>query len=495
MTRPTRAPRRAPLARAAVACLLAFVASCAPSRESRRASRPSETAALAVAGGVSTAAAPSVAPATARPARAFAKRLDFAILEDYDKGDDLADVARDFRLFRELGIATWRGSLGWDDYEPADGRFDFAWLHRFATLAAEHGIALRPYLGYTPAWAGAGRRADGQVWNDPPRDAARFGRYAGAVATALRRHPNVLSYEIYNEENVRLWWDGSPAEYAAVVTEGADAIRRAHPGAQVLLGGMVWPDAAWLEVACGNGNAARIDVVPIHAYPETWTPESVTVETYLDVGYREQFLPTVDTDCGGKPVWVNETGYATAKGRTERDQAAWWARAAAVFAADPRVTHVGVYEIKDLRPTSDVIGDAENYHLGLLRADRTPKLAFATVKLMVRLLDGPITVRDAELRVSPASGVAPAPAPGAAPADVHAFERADGTQVVVAWVRRGRPARTVDVTLPRPGGTARSYALDGAWTAVGGFDGRTLRGVRLDAGEVRIFEVAPPTAR
>ncbi|HEX5581509.1 MAG TPA: beta-galactosidase, partial [Gemmatimonadaceae bacterium] len=86
---------------------------------------------------------------------AFTKRLEFAILEDYDKGDDLAEVERDFRLMRELGVTTWRGSFGWDDYEPDSGRYDFEWLHRFAERAARHGIRLRPYLGYTPEWAAA----------------------------------------------------------------------------------------------------------------------------------------------------------------------------------------------------------------------------------------------------------------------------------------------------------------------------------------------------
>ncbi len=60
----------------------------------------------------------------------------------------------------ELGIHTWRGSFGWDDYEPEPGRFDFAWLHAFAEGAARGGIELRPYIAYTPEWAAAGA-ADG----------------------------------------------------------------------------------------------------------------------------------------------------------------------------------------------------------------------------------------------------------------------------------------------------------------------------------------------
>src|SRR3954469_16033715 len=130
-----------------------------------------------------------------------AKRIGFSILEDYDKGGDLADVARDFALFRELGITTWRGSFGWDDYEPTRRHYDFDWLHRFADLAAKYGITLRPYIGYTPAWASAGGK-DKDAWNDPPRNPDDFGRFMRALATAMRRHRNLVSYEIYNEENV-----------------------------------------------------------------------------------------------------------------------------------------------------------------------------------------------------------------------------------------------------------------------------------------------------
>lgn len=32
------------------------------------------------------------------------KNISFAILEDYDKGDDLQEIAKDFQLMKELGI-------------------------------------------------------------------------------------------------------------------------------------------------------------------------------------------------------------------------------------------------------------------------------------------------------------------------------------------------------------------------------------------------------
>src|SRR3954465_7861592 len=117
--------------------------------------------------GVGCAPAPptSGAAPSSRPPAAFTKPLSFAILEDYDKNTPLAEVARDFALFKELGAPVWRGSFGWDDYEPERGHYDFDWLKAFARLADSMGISLRPYIGYTPAWAAHGGKDD-HAWND-----------------------------------------------------------------------------------------------------------------------------------------------------------------------------------------------------------------------------------------------------------------------------------------------------------------------------------------
>jgi hypothetical protein len=423
-------------------------------------------------------AKPSPAPTVA--GEPFEKPVSFSILEDYDKGEDLAEVAKDFDLMRKLGVRTWRGSFGWDDYEPERGRLDIDWLHQFAELAARNGITLRPYLGYTAEWAAAGRRDDGQVWNDPPARLADWSSFVTRLTTALRRHPNIASYEIYNEENVALWWDGTAQEYAAVFEGGAEAVNGVTSGVGVLPGGMVWPDADWLEEVCEREPARRLAAVPFHAYPETWTPDSVTVENYLGAGYRESFLPSVDR-CGGHPVWINEMGYATTPGRTELQQAEWWARAVATFLAEPRVEHIGIYEIKDLRPDSPVIGDAPNYHLGLTYVDRRPKLAFRTVDLLTDLLDtGTLTVADAELEVKVAGG-------RAGSLHHHLFVRPDGDQVLLIWDRRGAPV--VDVAVRRKAARATSYELDGSASPAPLADGRRLEGVTLSAGRARIFRL------
>ena len=404
------------------------------------------------------------------------KPVSFAILEDYDKGDDLREVEEDFRLFQALEISTWRGSFGWDDYEPSRRRLDLDWLHRFVELAERNQIRLRPYVGYTPEWAARAGGADTEAWNNPPRRPEDWEWFASSLANALARHPNVLSYEIFNEQNARLWWDGSAPEYADALARGAKSIRGNDSDAQILFGGLVFPDIDWIERVCSKADAARaFSVLPVHAYPETWTPAGVTVENYL--AQLPGFVAAADEQCGRKSIWINETGFATIGGRSEMEQAYWWVRAVATFLASPRVEHIGVYEIKDLRSDRPVIGDTPNYHLGLTRSDRTPKLAFYTVDLLTDLLDtGVLGVADGELDVSVQIGAA-------GELHHHLFRRPDERRVLIVWDRTGTP--TLRIRLPEVSGVLE-YGVDGRpvhWDE----HGSTLASLRMQAGVPRIF--------
>jgi hypothetical protein len=430
-------------------------------------------------GGCVPAITPQQEPAR-EPAPGF-KRVSFALLEDYEKGDDLDEVALDFALMNELEIDTMRTSFGWDNFEPVRGQYDFAWLEDFVSLAEEYGVKLRPYIGYTPEWAGA-IDSDGIVWNNPPGDYEDWHNFVYQLALALRDHPNVLSYEIYNEMNLDLWWDGSVEQYMETLKQGAEAVRAADPEAQVLLGGLAEPDYRWPQELIESGYARYFDILPFHAYPETWSAGSTVAENFLEFQYRS-LIREHDEHGEGQPVWINEMGYATIPGRTEEDQANWWARAVSTFLADPEIEHIGVYEVKDLDPGVQAIGDEKNYYLGLTYRDRTKKLAFHTVDLLTDLLDtGTLAVADAEAE-------AMVDRAGAKHLYYHLFKRPDGAQILFVWNRVNSP--TVTIKLKTPGSSAEHFSLAGEATPYPAFDGTTLKDIRLTAGDVEIFRINP----
>jgi hypothetical protein len=412
---------------------------------------------------------------------ALGKTVSFAILEDYDKGADLDEVAKDFQLMNELGIDVLRCSLGWDDYEPVPGQYDFTWLRRFVRLAAHYNIKLRPYLGYTPAWAGA-PGADDLDWNNPPRDYRAWHDFVYQLAATLRDEPNVLSYEIYNEENARVWWDGSIEQYRETLRQAALALRAADADVQILLGGFVFADDYWLAAIAADDYARYYDVTPFHAYPETWSDAGVSVENYLDARYRA-FARYNRTLGEGEPIWINEMGFATTPGKSELDQANWWARAVSTFLAEPEIEHIGVYEIKDLAPGENAIGDEKNYHLGLTRADRTRKTAFYTVGLLRDLL-GTALISDAseDLMLTVIAG---------APQELHwrLFRRADGKQVLFIYDKRGSP--TLRLSLRGAASAAVRFGVDGKAVQLSKFDGYTISDLPLSPGQVAIFRFDP----
>ncbi len=404
------------------------------------------------------------------------KNVSFSILEDYDKGQNLNDIALDFQLMNELEIDTMRCSFGWDDYEPTRGQYDFTWLHDFVNLANSYGIKLRPYICYAPPWAGDGN------WNSPPNDYQDWYNFCYNLASALSVHSNILSYEIWNEENDEFWFNGTVDQYKELLIQAATAIHTADPGKEIILGGFVFPEYEWIDAITSAGYAQYYDITPFHCYAETWSRNNVYMENYLDSQYHDWFVPTNNTQGENEPIWVNEIGYATMD-KTEQDQANFMCRAVSTLLADPEIEHIGWYEIKDLPEGSPVIGDEKNYYLGITYSDRTKKLAFYTLDMITDLLDNKtITTADSEISVTEVSGKA-------GQMYHHLFKLEDGSQLLFIYDKR--KAVTVNVTLATPGSTAYKYELDGSYSVYNSYTNNTINNLSLTPGNVAIFRIIP----
>lgn len=102
----------------------------------------------------------------------------------------------------------------------------------------------------------------------PPKDPDRWGRLAGEVAA---RYAGLINhFEIWNEPDGPWAFRGQPEDYAWMLSRSYDAIKARAPGAGVVIGGTMYPDArgnAWLErvfTTPGADAAAKFDIGNIH---------------------------------------------------------------------------------------------------------------------------------------------------------------------------------------------------------------------------------------
>ena len=214
------------------------------------------------------------------------------------------------------GVRLMRSDALWEAAEPTaprDGRHAYDWRRDDAMVAilARYGIRWWALIDYAPAWAAL---APG-VLHSPPRDPATYASFAAALAERYgpggvfwKAHPElpqlpVLSYEIWNEPDLHVFWpDPDPARYAALYAAARAAIHRVQPRATVWTGGLSY-DKGFLADAVKTRPSLRgeIDGVAIHPYERD--PAGVL---HAVAEYRARLNAA---GLGRVPLAVTETGW------------------------------------------------------------------------------------------------------------------------------------------------------------------------------------------
>jgi len=392
--------------------------------------------------------------------------VPLGLCEDYPEETTTAAIYNaDFALLDRAGIDLLRISFGWDGVEAeADGQYDWLFWDDYVRTAVDgHGITLIPYIMYTPRWAST-TQDDNTFWRSPPRDFAQFGEFVFDLVT--RYKDRIHSWELWNEPDIEWYWTGTAEQFAAFVKVGAEAVRRADPTATVILGGIAYQPDFIRELFRDHGVSPYVDVVNMHNYYETWHHGPVE-----NIGeYIRRVDEVVERYGDGQPLWMAEVGYSSIRegARVSDDYIAYYAyehtpayqavqlvKTITAALATDRLSALAWYELKDLPPGDQVIGDNNNRHLGVALADHTPKPAEGALRFINGLYAEPMRSIDDEVTV-----------PRAADSDivVHTFEQEDGDLIVVGWLQTRRVGEqndagdgmhrdtrreTVEVTIPR----------------------------------------------
>jgi hypothetical protein len=218
------------------------------------------------------------------------------------------------------GVESARMVFSWDAAQPvAGGPVSFARTDPIVANGARSGIDVLPVVIYAPAWA---RVVPGTIASAPAGTAsyvaylrALVGRY-GPAGSLWRERPDlpyrpVRAWQIWNEPHLPSHWLPGrtwPERYGDLLRASHRTIKRADPGARVVLTGLA--NASWRELArlFRRGRVrGSFDAAAIHHYsnrPADFVELTRRMRQTLD-RYGDRSVP----------IWWTEVGASASAGR------------------------------------------------------------------------------------------------------------------------------------------------------------------------------------
>ncbi|MBN1893712.1 cellulase family glycosylhydrolase [bacterium] len=372
-----------------------------------------------------------------RPSNAVFYHVPVGLCEDYpEETTTLEGIRKDFEFLKKSGISLLRISFGWDAIEEKKDRYNWLFWDDFVKMAVdEYRITLIPYVCYVPRWNSTGASDTTYFWNYPPVDYDEFGQFMKDLVTRYR--DRIHSWELWNEPDIWVYWQGTAEAFSRLVKAGSRAVREADPGALIVLGGLAYKPEFLLELFRDHGVSPLVDVVNIHNYYETW--HRYPVEKLSD--HIQEIHEIVSQYGNGQSIWMAEVGYSTYRQggwvsdsyqpyfdyeHTPDYQAVDLFKRLAIALSTERLAAIAWYELKDLPSGEKVIGDINNRNLGVAFADHSPKPAQKAIMFFNELFSQKVRCIDGSVTVSRAIG---------SDSEVHCFEKEDGGVIVTAWLR------------------------------------------------------------
>lgn len=274
------------------------------------------------------AVAAAVVALLAAPAAAQAVPHDFYGVVLDGKLRDAATPSRraeEWQRMKSSGVESVRTGFDWSAAQPTRASdVSFARSDALVALAARRGIDLLPVVFSPPGWASRDGRPNG-----PPSDPSDYADYLVALVTRygpggtfwaghrdLPAHP-IRAWQIWNEPNLRHYWNVPKGEdwaagYGRLLRVAHNAIKRADPGARIVLAGLA--NDSWSAMGAlyeYGGAKGEFDVAAVHPY---------TAQPHGPLEIVRRFRAAMaDRGDRGKPLWVTELGLPASKGKVGAD--------------------------------------------------------------------------------------------------------------------------------------------------------------------------------
>jgi hypothetical protein len=293
-----------------------------------------------------------------------------------------------FPKMAALGVSWVRVNIHWLKLEPEEGQFDFKSLDALVADAEKNRLKLLLTVRATSPWgsskvpANAGRK--GYHATSPPKDMAQYAAFIRELVGHYKGRG--IAWQIENEPNAPAFWDGTQADYVALLKTAHKTAHEADPDCTVVAAGLACgfshPGGTedrlkrigeWANAILDSG---AFDAMDVHDfYPAEKNAWNLTFEQYLEA--HEAWMKAKNI---AKPLWISEVGVNSAPIKIGGDEFKFTPEQQAreleqgyAIAAKHHIVHV----------FWAFLVDEDQFvfsHMGLSTGAREPKPAFETYR-------------------------------------------------------------------------------------------------------------------
>ncbi|PAW79832.1 MAG: hypothetical protein B9S32_00450 [Verrucomicrobia bacterium Tous-C9LFEB] len=285
-------------------------------------------------------------------------------------------IGRTLDLLQKMGAGWVRMGFSWDQIFPSRrGQADPETMRRLRLIVKEvnrRKMHIVVIVNATPRWASSNPLAL-HAWRYPARDLSDYEDYVRFLSREFKGQ--VRDWEIGNETNWPMFWMGSFADYLRELHAASKILRSSDPKNRILcagltdagLHGMKGSYRGALADLMAPENASAYDILSLHYYPGM-AEEALYAVNGVTALMREKGAV--------KPIWMTETGYSVANGRTLEQQTRMHEKLIPLLAAHPAIERVFIYNER----VKDFESDPYERGFGLLEADFTPRPVYGRLK-------------------------------------------------------------------------------------------------------------------
>lgn len=311
---------------------------------------------------------------------------------------------------REMGLASIRVGIRWDQTEPFQGVYNWSMFDQRVETANRLGLRVHGLITRTPWWA-----------EDPALTSFRTPRpelLAQFAATLVERYNGngiddaigsdgrplvVEAWEVSHEPDYRSVWDAAnpTADYARAYRAAVAAARAVDPGIAVMTGGLsARGTTQYLRRVFDNLEPQELSAfLPVHLYRFPNSPESAVGGRYAKQSLLDRIVEfkreIFDVYAPGRPMrlWIGALGWPswpseplpTTAYVTDEVQADYLVRAIVLALSTQLVEGIAIAcQLVD----NTVCSSTPWTEMGVVRADGTPKPSYQAIRTAVEMLRG-----------------------------------------------------------------------------------------------------------